>query len=380
MTNPLIVYSLPVSGGSFPAQLALLSEFYEANKILKYYPDIILASSGGNLASYIAYAGDWSPEGILRVCKNITSDAFIQSWFSPQLDFLPSFLIGMFKGSFYKSGYGANYFIKRYFTPETIQNVEIWSGTYNKNKNSAEFFCNRFSERALIQERYFEGDSYIYSVTSLNYLKKDEDILNKIGKIIIASASIPYTVEPQHIDEYDYQDGGTMYASPTSILCNEIYRIFKGETFDKVFTLNSKSEISVEKEVIKPKRLRHFYFSPYDINSSEVIQSWKTLNMAVTQILYANLLSDRASAILNLQHIYEISYTQLIHQHYSNITTTQFAQILKNIDIYEHYVCDIYPIGIPGINIENINYDEILKIIKQVRNNYGVQIWYYDKI
>jgi hypothetical protein len=68
--NPFKIYILPVSGGGFPAQLALLAEMYDAMSIIKgkhistkdYVPDLAMASSGGNVSIYTAMAG-----GHLRV-------------------------------------------------------------------------------------------------------------------------------------------------------------------------------------------------------------------------------------------------------------------------------------------------------------------------
>ncbi len=387
--DTLIVYSLPVSGGSFAAQLGLLSELYEARKKQyngkfkshkDYAPDLIFSASGGNVAAYSGFAGDWSYEGIIRVCKDFTSEMFVRSWFPPMMNFLPTALIGIFTGSLYRPGYGAKYLFERCFNLQTIQEIEIWTGTYNRTTNQAEFFCNRSQERALIQEIFFDADADKYAVMPLRYMSDEPNVLENLAKISMASASIPYVVEEQKIGQHSYSDGGVMYASPTSAFCNEIFRLVKGHIFDNVLCMSNDGTMSNEKEILKPRRLRHFYFSPYDINSPEVTQSCKTVNTAITQILYTNLLSDRAAAVLNLQHIYGIEGTQLIHEHYTDITEDQLSEILMNMEKYDHYVCDLYPIGIPAVNIQNFTIKELISVINKTRLHYGIQIWYYDPV
>ena len=101
--NPLSVYCLPISGGGFVAQLGLLSELYVAKWIAEgkrlkgskaYQPNLVFASSGGNVAAYIAMAGDWSPEGMTRVAEKISTPMFIRSWFPDYMSFIPTWIIG----------------------------------------------------------------------------------------------------------------------------------------------------------------------------------------------------------------------------------------------------------------------------------------------
>ena len=96
------IYCIPSSGGRFACQLGLLSEVCG----ILDKPCTILATSGGNLSSYILLASDYSANGILRVCNYISSKLFSMTWWPKNLNFLPSFIIGFTRGSIYKAGSG----------------------------------------------------------------------------------------------------------------------------------------------------------------------------------------------------------------------------------------------------------------------------------
>ena len=125
---------LPVSGGAFPLQLALIAELsnpiHHINKNIE--PDLVMASSGGNVAAYISLAAQWDGNKISDIAKNLHSSMFIQSWWPSYLKFMPSWMIGYFKGSLYCNGSGATELFEKMFTPETIAKTEIWTGTLNR--------------------------------------------------------------------------------------------------------------------------------------------------------------------------------------------------------------------------------------------------------
>lgn len=383
----LTVYSLPVSGGCFVSQLALLSELYNAKKKIcggkfnssaDYTPDLCFSASGGNVAVYTAFGGDWSTEGILRVSSQLNSDMFVKSWFPDYMRFLPTGILGIFNGSLYRPGYGGLYLFNRIFTEESIQNVEIWTGTYNVSTNQAEFFCNKSRERSLIQQEFFENDSELYNVLPLRYVSDESKSLEILAKVAMASASIPYIVQNQKIGNHLYGDGGTMYSSPTLPLSNELYRLVKGYKYKKENYIDKDGIITQNEDSLNSRRLRHFYFSPYDTNSPEVIMTSITINGSITQILHTNLLQDRASSISNLQHIYGVERSQLTYEHHIDMSEDGLAEILKMLENYDHYVCDLYPKGIPIVSLQKFSTKDIETTMNLVKKNYGVRVWYYS--
>lgn len=383
----LVIYSLPVSGSLFVVQIGLLGILHDAKKKNRngkfksykdYTPDICLAGSGGNICAYIALAANYSPEGMMRIALTLNSDIFIKSWFPDYMSFLPTAILGIFNGSLYRPGHGAGCTFNRYFSTKTIQSVEIWTGTYNVTTNRAEFFCNKSQENALIQQSFFESDQDIYDVMRLRYLSDEPDIINKLAKVAIASASIPYVVKPIEIDGQIYADAGIMYSSTSLPLSNEIYRLVKGHKYESEYCMDGDGKVSKETDIIKPRRLRHFYFSPYDTYSKEMVIASRTLHGPIAQILHTNLLQDKASAISNLQRIYGIESSQLIHEHYIDADKDTLCTVLKKLEKYEHYFCDLYPKGIIKVPLCGFTKSHIEEKINAVTDNFAIQIWYYS--
>lgn len=382
----LTTYSLPISGGSFTSQCALLGALYDTKKKLnnnrftsskQYLPDICLAASGGNIASYLLLAADGSGEGMMRILRTLHSDLFIRNWFPDYMSFLPTGILGIFKGSLYRPGYGPGFLFNRYFCLKTIQNVEIWTGTHNVTTNKAEFFCNKSVENAHIQQSFFENEMELYDVMKLRYLSDEPDTINMLAKASMASASIPYIVKSQQIGDHLYSDGGVMYSSPTLPLINELYRLVKGHKYEKEIQMNSEGEIKVTQKILPPRRLRHFYFSPYDTYSKEIVLVSRTINGPLAQILHANLLQDKAAAITNLQRIYGVESSQITHEHYIDADNDTLYEVLKKLEQYDHYVMDLYPKGLSKIPLKGFSTKNIEDAINYVRKNYAIQVWYY---
>ena len=80
------IYVCPVSGGAFPLQLGLLAECGLAG----VRPDIVMGSSGGNVAAYIGLAADWQAATIPTIATQVNTTMFAQSWWPRYLNFFPS--------------------------------------------------------------------------------------------------------------------------------------------------------------------------------------------------------------------------------------------------------------------------------------------------
>lgn len=202
----MYVLVLPVSGGGFVTQLAILQHLCEAS----FVPDLVLASSGGNVAAYIGAASNWKWAPIQRIAGELSQSIFLKPWNSVSA---LSMIIGFFKGNIYDTGSGVKDFMYRYFTPRTITKYEIWTGTYNKNRRQARLFCNR-SESQSILKMVNREHNLTRSMPPI-FMNGNFDL---IGQVSLASASIPAVVPPQHIFDEDYIDGGIGSASPLTIM------------------------------------------------------------------------------------------------------------------------------------------------------------------
>lgn len=208
------IFVCPISGGAFPVQIGFIAELTS----LGIKPDIIMGSSGGNIAAYIGLASQWNPKEMDPIVNQLKSSMFALSWWPSYLKFLPSWLIGYFKGSIYAEGTGAINLFREIFTPENISSTEIWTGTMNQEEGKGQLFCNQKREEAIIQEldsnRFWTRD-YL----PLTYVGNDIDFLALVS---IASASIPIVVPAKVIDGQRFVDGGISFASPLSLLHEQI--------------------------------------------------------------------------------------------------------------------------------------------------------------
>ncbi len=203
---------LPVSGGGFVTQLAILQHLCEIN----FVPNLTLASSGGNVAAYIASAADWKWSKIEKIAADLSNNLFMQCW--NNISFI-SVIIGYYQGAMYNRGFGVKSLLTKYFDKKSITKYEIWTGTYNKQRQKAMLFCNRNTETSVIDSSVIDLDL----TQSMDPVYADGDI-NLISDAAIASASIPAIVPPQKIMGEDYMDGGIAGASPLSVMHEPILK------------------------------------------------------------------------------------------------------------------------------------------------------------
>lgn len=344
--HPLKIYCLPVSGGQFPTQLGILCELYLAQRLINdditssrdYSPDLVLGSSGGNICSYVALAGQWSPNGIESVVRKMRNDMFVIPW----VPYLPSWIVFPLTGSIFKPGYGTSSLFNNYFNSENIQNVEIWSGTYDENRKSAQMFCNKFENDCIIKGSDFNDLAHLQGCSKLKYLKGNVD---KISKVSIASASIPYLTKGQLLDQSVYADGGVMYASPMGVFTRQIR--------DHILCNN--------------KNLRIIYICSYNMENLREKYNYKSLESLIDGMI----LKDRNSCVDLLNSLcYNIEYC-----HYSSLNTCSLGNLLKSIENVEHYALFIYPKCNEQIELSSFINDDIINLINKARYNYGAHLW-----
>lgn len=193
---------LPVSGGGFVNQLAIMEHLCESG----YKPGLIMASSGGNLAAYIALASEWKWQNIRKISTDLNKELFSTQWNS--IGMLSTF-IGYFKGELYNSGKGVKEFFRKYFNDLDIGSIEIWTGAYNTKRKKFRIFCNKSGENSFLS--LIDSKESITQIMEPFYGNCDIDIISSYST---ASASIPSIVPPVIIEKETYADGGIAGASP----------------------------------------------------------------------------------------------------------------------------------------------------------------------
>ena len=336
----MYVLVLPVSGGGFPCQLAILQHLCES----KLTPNLTLASSGGNVAAYVAAAAKWKWSNIERISRDLSDKLFLSRWNS-----ISSIAVGIgyFKGDVYNRGTGVSEFLGKYFTKETITNYEIWTGTYNKNKQKARLFCNRSKETSIIDTSCIDHDL----TQSMEPLYLDGDI-DSISAVSIASASIPAIVPSQIIEKEHYVDGGVAGASPLVVMQEPIIK----------YITESHSPLHI------------IYVNSIDLstpNSSKcknVLDTWK---QATNDLVRSQTVNDRLAA-------YELLRCQS-----GKIHKTEFVCNYDNMErikqlqhIIRFSMLEIYPVVTEEVNIASFSGAEVINIIKNVYNNCKCRLWW----
>ena len=330
------VCALPISGGRFPCQLGLIHELSKNN----YRPDVSFGSSGGNVNAYLAAAADWRPNGILRISKSVTSDLFCQSWFPQALrGFLPSYLIGVFYGSAYSDGIGVDELFETLFTNASIGNYEIWTGTVNRNKGKAEFFCNLDSGSSRLSNHDFCDRTY--GCLPRVYLDRD---IKAISKISQASASIPLIVPDKTFRENTYQDGGLFFASPLTPFISTLAR--------------------------RKEKIHITYINSLDLDDLGMEEEPSTSifgksGSAMSGLLKSTIIHDRNNGINFVKSHGEVHYME----------GDNLKEILKVKNDYSRTMLELYPKEKLCLKIEGFEHKEINDIMMSTKESYGYRFW-----
>ena len=185
-----------------PAQVQLLISLSNAG----FVPDIAFGCSGGNVAAYIGLASNWDPD-IMRDMMRILSES-IKFKAKSRLSSLTVALgiISSEEGMYDETG--VEDFFKRYITPVSNANTEIWTGTYNKLRNRSVFFCNRSESESTLKPVI---DTRMACCEKPVYLDNDVSTLFLISK---ASATIPMLLPDVYISQEAHIDGGMNWSTP----------------------------------------------------------------------------------------------------------------------------------------------------------------------
>jgi hypothetical protein len=336
---------LPISGGRFPIQLAGL---YQLTR-LGFRPPLVLASSGGTVASYTACAANWSPAGIVRVARSLDAQYFIQSWFSSGLDIFHSALAGFFYGAIYKASERSIQFFETYFTPETITQTEVWVGAINYHTGAACLFSNRAKSGSIIQGEHF--NPRIFKCEPLRYLAGS---LEGIMNASMASSSVPLMVEPRKIGDGHYIDCGAKFASPLTPMKDEIEALGKRGP------------------------LHLFYISGHDVEADttpEEIENHVNIftgTWAVTEHLVRGfIIHDRQSA-------YEVVKSDCrAPPHYAEFDICKLATVMERYRRSESSLVEIYPkLSCKLLGLADFTGEDVVGCLEYARGRLGIRVWW----
>lgn len=366
---------LPVSGGAFVTQLAILKHLCD----VEYRPNITLASSGGNVAAYVASCSDWKSQGIDRVSNELNSTYFAKCWHPLSCI---AYFVGFLSGNLYKRGSGPEQFIRDNFHEDDIMKDEIWTGTYNHIKKKIRLFCNK-NKSVLNMELV---DLALTQCLAHVYMHGDVSL---ISKVLIASASIPTVVPPQKItinnEEEEYVDGGVAGASPLKTMQSPLIEYSKDKnvlliyvspidltcdtTTNNVMTKNNSiSDYSSSRTLLLPQPLVSHKTDSLSGNMisnirgavSDMVRS-HTINDRING--YEFLKSDSDTLIENIEEqTFTCCHENLLY------AMTRARQSKKSL-------LEIYPIQCSQVDMINFNGRDVVDAINIVYGNCMCRLW-----
>jgi predicted acylesterase/phospholipase RssA len=336
----MYILVLPVSGGGFVSQLAILQHLCESG----FVPNLTLASSGGNVAAYVAAAANWKWPAIERIARELSQDLFAKPWNSVMS---LSMIIGYFKGDVYDKGYGVHDFLSQYFTSSSITKNEIWTGTYNKNRQKARLFCNRSTEDSIVDVSCIDHDL----TQSMEPIFANGNI-ELIAQAAVASASIPAIVPAQKILGEDYIDGGVAGASPLIIMQEPILK----HTQDNNASLHLVYVNSVDLSSPNIKPIHN------------VLDTWK---QATNDLIRSQTVIDRLSGY------------ELLRCHLGTMNKEEFVCTYENLERVKqiqarvkYSMLEIYPTDRFNIEIVKFNGDDVINAIHTAYKNCKCRLWW----
>ena len=332
----------PISGEMFPIQIAALTH-------LSHYgysdPDLILASSGGVVSSFVAMASHWKRNQIYSVCSSLQSSLFVRNWNDDNDNFLPVPVLQYFKGAMYDKSYHTHDFFESNFTKSSIQKCEVWIGAINSISGAAGLFCTKSRRKSVITSK--TTNSLIYR-EKLKYLNGS---LNQICLASMASSCVPSLFEPVVIDRNSYIDGGTKYGSPLTPLYDELEEIsgpihityLNGHNVDDTVHTVSKS------------------------SDSNMMDVWNTVSK---HVIRGTISSDRLCARNIIQH--SCSGTM----HYQCYDISKLSHVLNARQHAKASLVEIYPTRPNPINLTKFTGDDLIRKVKDNSNHLGIRVWW----
>lgn len=339
----------PVSGGAFPVQLGFMIETAKLRsdtcRILPFY-DVALASSGGNLATYIAMGGDFTSIGIEGVVNKMSPSIYLSSWWpKPFSSVIPSWTIGYYKGSLYDRGNGGEKLFEDLFTYDTIGKLEVWTGTLNRSKGKAEIFTNLCEGESRINTNRFLHERL--NAMPLNYARRDP---KTIARISYASAAIPVLIPSVKMDDCYYVDGGTAYSSPLTPL-------------QDCLKVNHEENLHID------------YLSSYDLESNDKLTSYSNIvqnsSFSLGEIIKSLGIQDRLSGI-------ELVGDGNVKVELGSCKDGELAEIYsRRLNMRKSFL-ELYPDKSIQVPLESFTPKDIIDKIQLSRKSMMYRLWYTE--
>lgn len=324
-------------------QLAIIQHLCGANII----PDVTLGSSGGNVAAYVAAAANWKWAGIERIAQDLTQDLFSQSW-SNIISI--SKIKGFYKGNVYDKGNGVESFLLKHFTPLNIDKHEIWTGTYNKNRQKARLFCNRKKDKSILDISCIDYD--LTQSMEPYFCNGDIHLISLAG---IASASIPSIVPSQEILGEDYIDGGVASASPLMLMQAPILKYIQKND----------------------DPLHLIYVNSVDLsnpNQKPIHNVIDTLKQATNDLVLSQIVIDRLCGHELIRSCDWNNNNMNKEEFRCNYDNMERVKLIQNKIKYS--IIEIYPKGLFEIDIIKFTGDDVINAIHATYNNCHCRLWW----
>lgn len=319
----------PVSGGYFVNQLAIMYRLAELN----FKPDIIMAASGGVVASTILMSSNYDQVNMIRVAKEIRSNIYIKSWIPETLDFIPSKVVGIFRGSLYNSSDNLKNVMKQMVSPAILRETEMWISTFNVAKSKPGLYCTCSSEKAIIKDNTDHKKLY----DELIYIDGDIDLFTKVA---CASASIPSVLPPVEINGENHVDGGVDRASPISALAISVQRL---DRWHMVYVCC--------KNMYQNERT--------DLDGSFI----DTVRFTISAIINCNIKSDAYKCYELLAQRGEVIEEKMDLKTYFSRRDEWFSSLIE-----------LYPINDNMLDLSNFNGDDVVQ--KMLEIEFEHKVWY----
>jgi hypothetical protein len=221
---------------------------------------------------------------------------------------------------------------------------EIWTGTFNKTTQKAQFFCNRSKKQSILSKYQFQKD--IYNCDDRVYLCGD---LESIALISEASASIPLIVPSRHFNNNEYVDGGLSFASPLTPFM---------PTFDQM-----------RKTSIDPSGMHFFYVNSSDLHNKRIRSSQQSYTQNGDDIL--------SSFTRSL-----ITYDRKVGIDYVTKHGSSFKYNEGNIDVFTMPAStlsfnEIYPTGdVESVDILTFGGEDVNNLMRSAKSKLRFRSWF----
>lgn len=324
----MAIFVLPISGGAFPVQLALMLE-------AGISPKLMLGASGGNIAAYLYSACDGNETKLKEIVSMINKNMFISGS-----------KIGAFLRGHFLKGKGVEELFSKIFTEESIQKHEIITLTCSQDEMAPRVFSNKNKNSSFFGE-LDKIDDILFQIKEVEHL---DGKMNEIAIITMASASIPGLVEPQIFNGKRYSDGGVCYASAFTPLSSYI---------------RDKLSLETTREPVQM-----IYMACYNMKLIGSMESqYQGKLRHILEIAHFATLQDRANAIDFVSH-----FGSMVLEEKENVSRDQLRLRLSQIQ-NKNYAMILYPQGYPEINIIDFTPQNILDVMEIARQNYSYYLW-----